>query len=364
MLPFLAVLSNPDGLLLQPVVQAFAARAGFTAANQLLMPAMLVFVTATVLAALIRLANLWLSERLAAAVGSDLSCEAYRRTLYQPYEVHLMRNSAELITGTTIQLNRTVNAITALLKLITSGLVATGLLLGMLLIDLEVALGAIGLFGGVYVLLAVTVRHQLNRNSHRITATAKQLIKALQEGLGAIRDVLLDGNQQNFYVIYRQADRPHRLHQAQNRFLAAFPRYALEALGMVAIALLGGFLVMQQGSGAAVIPLLGALALGAQRLLPALQQMYANWSNVKGYHADLFGVLSMLDQPLPSLVHATEPLPMLEGIRLDCVHFRYGPDQAEVLRGLSSIFAAANALVLLALLAAVRAPRSTSSWVC
>ena len=44
-----------------------------------------------------------------------------------------------------------------------------------------------------------------------------------------------------------------------------FPRYALEALGMVAIALVGGLLVLRRGSSASVIPLLGALALGAQR---------------------------------------------------------------------------------------------------
>ena len=75
--------------------------------------------------------------------------------------------------------------------------------------------------------------------------------------------------------IYRQADRPQRELQAKNVFLSVFPRYALEAIGMVGIALLGGILVLQRGSGTAVIPLLGALALGAQRLLPALQQVYS-----------------------------------------------------------------------------------------
>jgi ATP-binding cassette subfamily B protein len=41
-------------------------------------------------------------------------------------------------------------------------------------------------------------------------------------------------------------------------------------------------LVLQQGAGGAVIPLLGALALGAQRLLPSLQQVYNGWSSLKG----------------------------------------------------------------------------------
>ena len=333
-LPFLAVLSDPERLWQQPLVQALAGRVGFTQASELLLPATLVFAVAAVLAAVVRLANLWLNGRLAAAVGSDLSCEAYRRTLYQPYGVHVQRNSAAVITGTTTQIIRTVQALTALLQLVTAAVVAVGLLAGLLLIDWAVALGAAALFGSVYGLLAVTSRQELQRNSQRIAAAAKQQIKALQEGLGAIRDVLLDGNQGTYVAIYRQADRPQRQLMAKNHFLGTFPRYALEALGMVAIALLGGLLVLQQGSGGAVIPLLGALALGAQRLLPAMQQVYSGWSSLKGFNADLAGVLAMLNQPLPPEVRVAEPLRLREGIRLAGVHFRYRPEQPEVLRGL------------------------------
>ncbi len=333
-LPFLGVLSDPERLWQQPLIQALAARVGFSAASDLLLPATLAFAAAAVLAALIRLANLWLNGRLAAAVGSDLSCEAYRRTLYQPYRVHVQRNSAAVITVITIQIGRTVVALTSLLQMITAAVVALGLLTGLLLIDWAVALGAAALFGSVYGLLAITARQELHRNSQRIAAATQQQIKALQEGLGAIRDVLLDGNQGTYVEIYRQADRPQRQLQAKNQFLGAFPRYAVEALGLVAIALLGGLLVQQQSAGAAVIPLLGAQALGAQRLLPALQQVYGSWSSFKGFDADLAGVLSMLDQPLSPQVTGAEPLPLRQAIRLEGVHFRYGPDEPEVLRGL------------------------------
>ena len=333
-LPFLAVLSDPERLWQQPLVQPLAGRVGFTQASELLLPATLAFAVSAVLAAVVRLANLWLNGRLAAAVGSDLSCEAYRRTLYQPFGVHVQRNSAAVITGTTTQIVGTVDALMALLQLVTAAVVAVGLLVGLLLINWAVALGAALLFGSVYVLLIITSRKELQRNSHRIVAAAKQQIKALQEGLGAIRDVLLDGNQGTYVEIYRQADRPQRQLMAKNQFLAIFPRYALEALGMVVIAMLGGLLVLQQGAGGSVIPLLGALALGAQRLLPALQQVYANLSILRGFNADLAGVLAMLNQPLPPQVSVAEPLPLRQGIRLAGVHFRYGPEQPEVLRGI------------------------------
>ncbi len=333
-LPFLAVLSDPERLWQQPLMQALAVRIGFTAASDLVLPSTLVFAAAAVLAALIRLANLWLNGRLAAAVGSDLSCEAYRRTLYQPYGVHLRRNSSVVITGTTKQIGGTVSALSSLLQLFTATVVSLSLLTGLLLIDWRVALAAISLFSSVYGLLAITARKELHLNSQKISEAAKQQIQVLQEGLGAIRDVLLNGNQRTYVEIYREADRPQRQLQAKNEFLGAFPRYAVEALGLVAIALLGGLLLLQQGAGAAVIPLLGALALGAQRLLPALQQVYGAWSSLKGLNADLGGVLEMLNQPSPVQVSVSEPLELRQSIRLESVHFSYGQDQPKVLRGL------------------------------
>jgi ABC-type multidrug transport system fused ATPase/permease subunit len=333
-LPFLAVLSDPERLWQQVWIQALAGWFGWTTASQLLLPTTSAFATAAVLAAVVRLANIWLNGRLAAAVGSDLSCEAYRRTLYQPYRVHVQRNSAAVINTITAQIARTVVALNNLLQLTTASVVALALLIGLLLIDWKVALATASLFGGVYALMAVTTQRELSRNGQQIASASQLLLKALQEGLGAIRDVLLEGSQPLYLEIYRRADRVQRQRQARNDFLAAFPRFTLEALGMVAIALLGGLLILQRGSSGVVIPLLGALALGAQRLLPALQQVYAGWAALKGFNADLAGVLGMLEQPLPPSTVASAPLPLVSSVKLKAVRFSYSPDLPEVLKGL------------------------------
>lgn len=333
-LPFLAVLSDPERLWQQVWIQALAGWFGWTTASQLLLPATSTFAAAAVLAAVVRLGNLWLNGRLAAAVGSDLSCEAYRRTLYQPYRVHVQRNSSTVINTITSQIARTVVALNNLLQLTTASVVALALLTGLLLIDWKVALATATMFGGVYALLAVTTQRKLSRNGQQISLASQQLLKALQEGLGAIRDVLLEGSQPLYLEIYRGADRVQRQRQAKNDFLSAFPRFTLEALGMVAIALLGGLLVLQRGSSGAVIPLLGALALGAQRLLPALQQVYAGWASLKGLNADLAAVLAMLEQPLPPSTVAAAPLPLVSSVELKFVRFSYSPDLPEVLKGL------------------------------
>lgn len=333
-LPFLALLSNPQQLWQQPLIQALALRVGYSQPQQLVLPATTAFALAAVLAALIRLLNLWLNGRLAAAVGSDLSCETYRRTLYQPFQVHVQRNSSTLITAITIHIGLTVQALNAVLQILSALVVAAGLLIGLLLIDWLVAMSTAGLFGIAYGLVAITSRRQLSQNSLRIAAAADQRIKALQEGLGAIRDVLLDGSQATYLELYRRADRPQRQLESKNVFLATFPRYAIEALGLVAIAVLGGLLVLQRGSGAAVIPLLGALALGAQRLLPALQQIYSGWANLNSWTASLVAVIELLEQPMPQHQAIAKPLALQQSLRLQCVRFRYAPELPLVLQGL------------------------------
>ena len=87
---------------------------------------------------------------------------------------------------------------------------------------------------------------------------------------------MLDGSQNAYLKIYSEADRPSRQLSAKNAFIGLYPRYALESLGMILISFIGYFAFIQKGNALGVIPLLGTLALGAQRLLPALQQVYVD----------------------------------------------------------------------------------------
>ena len=334
-LPFLAVLTNPDELWQQPLTQSFAQLFGMSQSHQLVAPAVVAFTAAAVLAAIIRLLNLRLNSRFAAALGSDLSCESYRRTLYQPYLVHVQRNSSTLINAMTQHVSLTVLSLNAVLQIASASLVAAGLLVGLLLIDWQVAVATAALFAIAYALVALSSRRQLRHNGKRIAAASSQRVQALQEGLGAIRDVLLDGTQSSYLELYRRADQQQRQSEAKNLFLSIFPRYSLEALGLVVIAVLGGLLVLQRGSNSGVVPLLGALALGAQKLLPALQQIYSGWASLNGWSVSVAEVVQMLEQPLPKNQESAQPLLLKDRVCLQDVYFRYSPDQPEVLRGVN-----------------------------
>jgi len=336
-LPFLAALTNPEQIWQLPVVQKLTPQLGISSAAQLLLPVTLLFGLAAISAAAVRLLNVWLNGRLAAAIGSDLSCEAYRRTLYQPYGVHVTRNSSGVITALQSQVGQLVAVLNQLLSLITTSLVLLGLLWALLIIDAKVALIAGGVFGLAYGLIVQISKNQLASNSKRIAVYSQTSLQALQEGLGAIRDVLLDGSQQLYIEIYKQADRPLRQIGAQSAFIGAFPRYMMESVGLCLIGGVAYGLSSRHGGMATALPLLGALAIGAQRILPALQQTYSSWATIKAYKSAVEAVVESLEQPLPQGEFATIPaaLSLQNQIRFEQVSFSYGSGGPQVLERLS-----------------------------
>jgi len=87
---------------------------------------------------------------------------------------------------------------------------------------------------------------------------------------------------------------------------------------------------------ARALPLLGALALGAQRILPVLQKVYEGWAQTLNAKDSLANVLELISQPLPSVQGQgrAQPLALLQGLSFEAVHFAYGPELPEVLRGI------------------------------
>lgn len=337
-LPFLGVLAAPDMVFNHRLIADVVREWGITSADQLVLPLTVAFAVLVVLAGGIRMLLLWSSTRFAFASGAELSMEVYRRTLYQPYHVHVARSSSDVISGITMKVGGTVlGVVLPLLTLISSTTALLAIMIALIAIDPVIALVATVGFGSSYGLITWFSRRRLHRNSQHIASEHTQIVKALQEGLGGIRDVLLDGTQPVYCDVYRQADQRLRRAQGDNVFLAQSPRYAIETLGMVLIAALAYGLSRQPGGIATALPVLGALALGAQRLLPALQQSYGAWATIAGSHASLADTIELLDQPVSEELFQAlpEPLQFYQAIQFKAVRFRYGNDGPWVLKGVS-----------------------------
>lgn len=335
-MPFLGVLISPDRVFNYSIVAKTAKVWGIASPADLVLLLSIVFAVAALFAGSVRILLLWSSTRLAYVTGADLSIDIYRRTLYQPYKVHVARNSSEVISSLAYKVNGALNVLYMMLMLISSMVLLVVIMIALLAINAGVAIAAVIGFGGSYGLITWLFRKRLAYYSKLIARDYTLLTKAQHEGLCGIRDVLLEGTQPFYCNIYRQADYPLRMAMGDIAFIAGSPRFVMEAISMALIAALAYMLSRQPEGAYSALLLLGTLAMGAQRLLPALQQAYVAWTSIAGHRDSLFEALEFLDQPLSAeaLQPPPPPLDFQGSIRFDNVYFRYTSNGTWVLGGI------------------------------
>jgi ATP-binding cassette, subfamily B, bacterial PglK len=332
--PFLAILVTPDVVFNYPFVASLALSWGFTSSDQLVLPLVITFAVLAVVAGIIRVLLMWINTRLAFSSGTDLSMKIYYRTLYQPYSVHLTRNSSELLSGITHKIDDVIfGVLLPLLIFISSAVLLVTIAFTLFAINPVVASIITIVFSAAYGLMTWYFRKLLDQNGKLISSELIQVIKVLQEGLGCIRDVLLDSAQKVYCDTYKKADLRLKKARANNFFISTFPRFMVETLAMVLIsALIYGLSRENEGINKA-LPVLGAMALGAQRLLPALQQCYSSWTSIWGTKAVLIDIVELLNQPLQEKGSEANipPFPFQKTIRFNTVRFRYSENGPWVL---------------------------------
>ena len=333
--PFLLALTSPELLfehkLMQPLVHLINA----TKPKDLLLPVAVTFAAFALLACGFRLILLWAMMRVASATGADLSVSAYRRTLYQPYSVHIGRNSGTVINGVHGQISDVVGlVILPSLMLINSTVMILLVISSLIFIDVTMAISALLGFVLVYAFIIQLSKGKLKENGSLINRENIQIHKALQEALGGIRDVIIDGTQEVYCRAYERSVRQMRRANANLQIIGGSPRYAVESLGMIVIATIAFFLASRPEGIHTALPLMGVLVLSAQRLLPLLQQAYGSWTQIRSSRETFADVLNLLSQPLPSLTEGPhdEHMPFQDGITMKQLSYRYENGGKLVLR--------------------------------
>jgi ABC-type bacteriocin/lantibiotic exporter with double-glycine peptidase domain len=334
-IPFLALLTDPTLASRYPLLQAMFVAVGWARGESILLPATVLFAVVAVSAAAIRIALSWATYKFTFGMGVDIGIQVYRRTLYQPYSFHVARNTSELIGGINKVQSVVNGVINPLMQGIVSAVLGVAILGALVSIDPVTALVAGVGFGLIYMLVTLTTRRQLRANSKIIGNNETRRVQAVQEGLGGIRDMLIDGTQGVYIQRFSQIEVAQSQARASNNFMGAAPRYIIESIGMVLIAALAYYLSLRGGGLAGAIPVLGALAIGAQKLMPQMQLIYTAWAAVSGNSTILADVVGLLDQAIPDEYTKSAPASpahLQQGIALRNLGFCYQPGAPEVLR--------------------------------
>lgn len=341
-MPFLTVLISPDLIFHHPMAGSIIDVFGISEAKELMLPVTILFVVAVIFANCLRMLLYWIQLNLAYRIGSDFSKNIFEHTLYQPYSMHLEKNSSEIIAAIMSKSESIVGQVVLPSMVMMSSLIIL-LAITMTLVFLNPALTLLGLFSLIltYVLIAQFFKKSINIQGVIINEKSTKLIKVIQESLGGIRDVIIDGTQKAYCRIFQDVDQPLKKAHAAVFAMIGMPRFVIEGAGVCAIAILAYKLTVASAVPQAAIPILGVLVLCAQRLLPLLQQCYASWTSMHAGKMTLADTLSLLEAPLPSfaLDHYRKTIPMqfCNEIKLNNIKFSYSTKQLLVLKGIDLV---------------------------
>lgn len=296
------------------------------------------FASAAVLSNISRTTLLWSQTRLSYAIARDLSSKVFETAIYQKYEWHVSSNTSETINNITYNTNAIVNGvIRPSLMLLTSIPIFLSILIFLLTLEFQAVLIMVSILGASYWTLSSVSKNVMMGAGRRSTEANERVIRCVQEGLGGIRDTIINRSHLHFLSIHRESESISKYNSGTVQIVAELPRFGIEAIALSVLAVVAYFLSIDGNGVEASLPFLAAFALGAQRLLPLAQSMYACLSNIRAGTPPLQKTLDVLDMGFEKVKTSTPNIRFQKEIKFQDVSFSYHENGPPVLDSLNLV---------------------------
>ena len=260
----------------------------------------LVFLAFVVIASGIRILILWSQSRLVYSIGTEISTEVFRRSIYQAYSTYLNRHSSDVIAAISMKTGSILHgSLLPFLMVINSVFVVVVMITVLFVIDPIVTAVSIFVVSTFYLVFSKKTTKTLDKLGRDVSENSNFQVKTLQEAFGAFRNVIIDGRESYFVQRFNHIDRRLRRSQGSLQIIANLPRLIIEVIAIITFVLLAYSLVRFGKNPGELIPIFGAFAVGFQRLMPVGQQIYAGLATIRATKASLSDVLQLVSQPIP-----------------------------------------------------------------
>ena len=279
-------------------------------------------------------------NRNAFSIGRQIAVQLFAYYQHQNWLYHTQVNSSWIINRTLTETDRlSLSVLFPVLSMFARLILVSLIVITLFTYNPLVTLGGAALFVSGYVSVFFLSKSRLTRNSQLISKANQERVRNLNEGFEGIKDVLLLNKQRYFTRQFRTASSDKSEAHASNITLGIAPKYMMEWLAYVSMAMLVlFFLVIQKQQIADFIPVLTLYGISAFKLLPALQQVYIYSSAIKG---NLSIIEELADDVIASgklnweAKEKIEPVTFNDKIELKGINFTYPNKEKRAINELS-----------------------------
>ena len=347
-LPFLAALLAPEKLFENRTLSKVFDHFSITPESNINLIFTIIFIIAAVVSGVLRIFTQYQSTRTAFTIGLSISKQLYSITLFKPYDQHCNQNSSEIITILSRKIDQIIYGVFIPSFLFASSIILLSIVvITLLIIQPLITLQLFLIFFLIYFIIVLTVKKTLTRLGALVSATSEKSVRILQETFLSIRDIIINSHEKIYLKQYANNDHQLRNAQGYQVFIASTPKYIIETLGMVLIALTAFYFMQSPDVLVQVVPLLGATALAAQRLIPVTNHIFSAWSSLQTNSPVVDEILELLSQETTINDSNSKHIVTFENqIELKNVSYRYAANSQLVLNNINLVIPKGSTIVL------------------
>lgn len=284
-IPFLRVLIEGDEFI-KNNLYFFGIQISLNQYSEYILFTSFLFGFLSILAISIRLFSLRLILKVAANLGHDLSQKIYFTSLNQPYELSKSTHTSNFISTLTVQVTVVADGIKILLQSISNLILIIAIYLGLLISEPQITLNLSALLIFGYFLSFLITKKLISGLSKKMSESNMKRIKLVQEGLYSIKDIILDSSQKYFLNSFKKYDWILREATSRSEYAGQFPKFFIEGFALFLVLLIIIFSIIQGQNNKILFTQIGLFLIALQRILPAMQFVYASLTTIKARDQD------------------------------------------------------------------------------
>ena len=283
-LPFTTVLVNPTLIETNKIlINMFQMSTYFGVENNqqfLFALGILVFVLLTISLAFKALTT-YAQIRFIQMRGYSISKRLFEGYIKQPYNWFLDHHSSDLGKNILSEIGQVVGGgINPLIELIAKGAVVITIITLLIITDPKLAIIVGFTLSAAYGLLYYFIRNFLIKIGKERMKSNKLRFGIISEAFGATKEVKVGGLEQIYINRFSDSAFTYAKATSFSQFISYLPRFALEAVAFGGILLIMVFMIMKTGSFNKALPVISLYIFAAYRLMPALQKIYASFTQL------------------------------------------------------------------------------------
>lgn len=338
--PFLALASNPEVMSEHRVAEILRSWIPGLDTNGLLLLAGVVAVVTLVVSNIINMASEFGRTRYSLSLGQWLRVRMMTHVATRPYGYFLTTNPSLLIKKIGGDVSGFISGVFLPMLDILVRIVCVVLLLALLIVvDVQIAMGAALIFGTIYTALLFGLKTKTARISAELKACSRRSMKALYQFVSGIKVILVQDRSSYFINCYHVETLRQAKLSAIIPVISNMPKYLIEPLAFGGLVVVVLVLSIQGKDFKDLIPVLGVMAFAGYRLLPSLQFLYGGLTGIMAQKHTLEEVAEEFEggawySELPPQAERAV-IPFESALELREVSFSYPGSRMPVLRGIS-----------------------------